>query len=79
VTRGKVILAVDSSGAFFFSGNTGRSWKAVKSQWPGKVVGLLTPPEVPQAGKARFQLTTDSGSVWLSRDGLRWCAAPDHH
>jgi hypothetical protein len=79
VTRGRVILAVDSSGAFFFSGNSGKSWKAVKSQWPGKVVGLMTPPEVPQAGKARFQLTTDSGSIWLSRDGLRWYAAPDHH
>ncbi len=75
VTRGKVILAVDSSGALFFSGNSGKGWKAVKSQWPGKVVGLLTPPELPQASKAAFQLTTDSGSIWLSRDGRRWYPA----
>jgi len=76
LTRGKVILAVDSSGALFFSGNSGKSWKAVKSQWPGKVVGLLTPPELPQAPKAAFQLTTDAGSIWLSRDGRRWYPAP---
>jgi hypothetical protein len=76
VKRGKVILAVDTSGAFFFSGNSGKSWKAVKSQWPGKVVDLETPPELPQASKAVFQLTTDSGSTWLSRDGRRWYPAP---
>jgi hypothetical protein len=76
VTRGKVILAVDSSGALFFSGNSGKSWKAVKSQWPGKIVRLVAPPELPQASKAAFQLTTDSGSIWLSRDGRRWYPAP---
>jgi hypothetical protein len=76
VTRGKVILAVDSSGALFFSGNSGKSWRAVKSQWSGKVVRILSPPELPQASKAKFQLTTDSGSIWLSRDGRRWYPAP---
>jgi hypothetical protein len=76
VTRGKVILAVDSSGALFFSGNSGKGWKAVKSQWAGKVVRLLAPPELPQDSKAAFQLTTDSGSIWLSRDGRRWYPAP---
>jgi hypothetical protein len=76
VTRGKVILAVDSSGALFFSGNSGKGWKAVKSQWPGKVVRLLAPPELAHASKAAFQLTTDSGSIWLSRDGRRWYSAP---
>jgi len=79
VTRGKVILAVDSSGALFFSGNSGKSWKAVKSPWPGKVVGLLAPPELPQDSKAAFQLTTDSGSIWLSRDGRRWYSVPRDH
>jgi len=76
VTRGKVILAVDSSGALFFSGNSGKSWKAVKPQWTGKVVSILTPPELPHDAKAAFQLTTDSGSIWLSRDGRRWYSAP---
>jgi len=79
VTRGKVILAVDSSGALFFSGNSGKTWKAVKPAWSGKVVRLLAPPELPQAAKAAFQLTTDSGSIWLSRDGRRWYSAPHDH
>jgi hypothetical protein len=76
VTRRKVILAVDSSSALFFSGNSGKSWKAVKPQWPGKVARLVTPPELPQASKAVFQLTTDTGSIWLSRDGRHWYSAP---
>ncbi|HYL77785.1 MAG TPA: carboxypeptidase regulatory-like domain-containing protein [Bryobacteraceae bacterium] len=79
VTRGKVMLAVDSSGGFFFSGNSGKGWKAVKSQWPGKIVHVVAPPELPQAGSAQFQLTTDSGSDWLSRDGRHWYAAPPEH
>ena len=79
VTRDKVVLAVDSAGTLFFSGNSGKGWKAVKSQWPGKVVSLVTPPEPPQASKAQFQLTTDSGSIWLSRDGRRWYPAPPQH
>jgi len=79
VTRGKVILSVDSAGKLFFSGNSGKSWKTVKSKWPGKVDDLVTPPEVPQAQKAVFQLTTDSGSIWLSRDGRRWYPASPQH
>src|SRR5207247_6622168 len=79
VTHGKVILAVNSSGALFFSGNSGKSWKGVKSQWAGKVVRLLAPSELPQDSKTAFQLTTDSGSIWLSRDGRRWYSAPRDH
>jgi outer membrane biosynthesis protein TonB len=79
VTRDKVILAVDSAGTLFFSGNSGKDWKAVKSQWTGKVVSVVTPPDLPQATKAQFQLTTDSRSIWLSRDGRRWYSAPPQH
>jgi len=75
VRRDKVVLAVDSAGALWFSGNRGKSWKAVKPTWSGKVDELLTPPDLPQAGKAKFQLTTDAGSNWLSRDGRRWYPA----
>jgi hypothetical protein len=76
VTRGKVMVAVDSAGALFYSGNSGKGWKAVKPQWSGKIVDLVTPPEVPEARSAQFQLTTDSGSDWLSRDGRHWYPAP---
>jgi len=51
----------------------------VKPQWSGKIVDLVTPPEVPEAGSAEFQLTTDSGSDWLSRDGRRWYPKPPKH
>ncbi len=64
VRSGKVILAADSSGALFFSGNSGRGWKAVKSQWPGKVVDLHSPPDLAKAGSAKFQLTTDADYDW---------------
>jgi hypothetical protein len=79
VTSGKVMVAVDSAGALFYSGNSGKGWKAVKLQWSGKVVDLVTPPEVPEGRSAQFQLTTDSGSDWLSRDGRHWYPAPPKH
>jgi hypothetical protein len=76
VTRDKVMLVVDSAGALFYSGNSGKSWKAVKPQWSGKIVDLVAPPEVQDAGSAQFQLTTDSDADWLSRDGRHWYPAP---
>lgn len=79
VTHEKVMLAVDSAGVLFVSGNSGKSWKAVKPQWAGKITDLVAPPDVPEPGSAQFQLTTDSGAEWLSRDGRRWFpAAPQH-
>ncbi len=76
VTHGKTMLAVDSAGALFVSGNSGKSWKAVKPQWTGKITDLDQPMDVPEPGAAQFQLTTDSGADWLSRDGRRWFPAP---
>jgi hypothetical protein len=78
-TNGKVMLSVDSTGALFLSRNAGKHWKAIKSVWPGKVVRLVTPPELPQTTSAVFQLTTDSASTWLSRDGSHWYPAPTEH
>jgi hypothetical protein len=44
---------------------------------------LTTPAPVPSAqpaaGPLVFQLTTDSGSVWLSQDGTHWRLAPPHN
>lgn len=78
VASGKVMLAVDSAGAVFVSRNSGNSWNAVKPAWSGKV-RLIALADPSQASIATFQLTTDSGSVWLSRDGVRWSAAPPQH
>jgi len=79
VTREKVILAVDSAGALFFSANSGKGWKVVKPRWTGKITDLVTPPQAPEPGSAQFQLTTDSGADWLSRDGRHWYPAPAPH
>jgi hypothetical protein len=76
VTRGKVTLTVDSAGALFFSGNSGKSWKVVKPLWAGKVSDLASPAEPPQPSTVGFQLTTDSDSIWLSKDGRHWYPAP---
>jgi hypothetical protein len=65
VARSKVTLAVDSAGVLFISRNAGKRWKAVNPTWPGKVVRLVNLTE-------GFQLTTDSDSVWMSRDGSHW-------
>lgn len=69
VALGKLMLSADSAGTLFLSQNAGKSWKAVKRVWQGKIAGLTT------AG-AVFQLTTDQGSVWQSRDGSRWSQLP---
>jgi len=77
-------LAVDSAGALFVSKNVGARWKAVKHQWPGKIAELtVTPADVNKAKRSdtgtttaasTFQLTTESGTVWLSADGVHWSA-----
>ena len=72
---GQLLLAADSAGALFYSRNAGKSWKAVKPIWPGNVVRLAALAESPISRDA-FQLTTESGSIWLSRDGLHWRQAP---
>jgi hypothetical protein len=68
----KLMLSADSAGALFLSKNAGKSWKAVKGPWKGKVVRLAVIPDPAKASNTLFQLTTDSASVWLSRDGNRW-------
>lgn len=82
VTLGKRILSLDGEGALFVSRNRGKSWKRVKPQWAGKVAQIQTADSRAVQDKRRnsagekapaaFQLTTDSGAVWVSEDGTRW-------
>lgn len=89
VTNGKRMLSMDTAGALFLSRNGGRSWKKVKPVWTGKVteIALATPPEASESRSIdpkrkreasspseTFQLTTDSGAVWVSLDGAHWRA-----
>ncbi len=71
VVKGKLMLATDSAGTLFLSQNAGKKWKAVKPVWHGKVVSLVA-----LATDPAFQLTTDAGTIWLSRDGSHWYATP---
>jgi hypothetical protein len=71
ITRGKLMLTLTSTGTLSFSKDDGKHWKAVKPAWPGKVLELSVRVESPSNPEA-FQITTDPGSVWVSRDGTHW-------
>ncbi|MBB5063467.1 zf-HC2 domain-containing protein [Granulicella mallensis] len=78
-SNGRRMLAADTAGALFLSKNGGKHWKSVKPQWQGKVMQLaLSPRSLQQPAlqkqkvEAGFQLTTDSGVVWVSGDGVHW-------
>jgi hypothetical protein len=84
VSLGKRILSLDGAGSLFVSRNAGKSWKKVHPQWSGKAVRVdLTRPEAAaaktttetsglQSAPSVFQLTTDSGAQWTSKDGTHW-------
>ncbi|MGB6383657.1 MAG: carboxypeptidase regulatory-like domain-containing protein [Terriglobales bacterium] len=86
VSHGKRFLSLDSVGNLFLSRNRGKKWKKVNPQWAGMAVRIeLTPAyssEAPPKAKnetsaptsegAVFQLTTDTGAVWNSKDGAHW-------
>lgn len=69
VTRGKVILKVDSEGGLLRSGDSGKKWKVVKAVWKAKAVQLADE-------NGEFQLKTETGAIWLSKDGNKWHADP---
>jgi hypothetical protein len=76
VVSGKLMIKTDSASALFLSQNAGKKWKAVKPVWHGKVVSLVALSADASSSDPAFQLTTDGGAVWLSRDGSHWYAAP---
>jgi hypothetical protein len=81
-TNGKQMLSVDAAGKLFLSTNAGKSWKKVKPQWQGKVATIVLTPAVDSGGsiaglaaeaaRSIFELTTESGTVWVSADGAHW-------
>jgi Carboxypeptidase regulatory-like domain/Putative zinc-finger len=86
VSHGKRFISLDNAGNLFLSRNRGKKWKKINPQWSGKAVRIeLTPaysieapakPRNETLGKADeaavFLLTTDSGTVWASKDGAHW-------
>jgi hypothetical protein len=88
LTSGKRMLSLDSAGTLFLSRNRGKSWKKVKPAWAGKIVDIsfANPAESEAtvqvdkrktlsgstAEAATFQLTTNSGAHWISKDGIHW-------
>jgi hypothetical protein len=86
VSHGKRFLSLDGTGNLFLSRNGGKKWRKVNPQWAGMAVRIeLTPAysseapskaqnetSAPASERAVFQLTTDTGAVWNSKDGAHW-------
>lgn len=84
VSLGKRILSLDRAGGLFLSHNAGKSWKTVNPQWAGKAVSIdietaeakeakrTSETSSPKNPKSVFQLTTDTGAQWISKDGTHW-------
>ncbi|MGH9574732.1 MAG: carboxypeptidase regulatory-like domain-containing protein [Candidatus Acidiferrales bacterium] len=84
VSLGKRMFSLDRTGSLFLSRNAGKSWKKVHPQWTGKAIRLdlvaAASGEAKDKGEASgaegarsvFQLTTDSGAQWTSKDGTHW-------
>jgi hypothetical protein len=84
VSLGKRILSLDLAGSLFLSPNAGKSWKKVNPQWAGKAVTIDIEAAEPNEAqptsetsgqknpKSVFQLTTDAGAQWISKDGMHW-------
>jgi Carboxypeptidase regulatory-like domain/Putative zinc-finger len=85
VSQGKRVLSLDDAGNLFLSRDEGKKWKKIKPQWAGKAVRIESTTAA--SGKASanakdeiggasegaiFQLTTDAGTTWSSKDGLHW-------
>jgi hypothetical protein len=68
IANGAHRISLDGSGRLFYLNGDGKKWKAVKPKWQGKVIQvvLISDPKAP------FQLTTETGEIWLSPDGAHW-------
>lgn len=82
VVSGDRVLALDSAGTLFLNHNAGKHWKRIKPEWPGNIAQLALADHPPQdelrqekkklSAAPLFQLTTTTGDVWLSTDGVHW-------
>jgi hypothetical protein len=82
VISGDRVLALDSAGTLFLNHNAGKHWKRIKPEWPGTIAQLALADHPPQdelrhekknlSAAPLFQLTTTTGEVWLSADGVHW-------
>jgi hypothetical protein len=85
VSQGKRVLSLDDAGNLFLSRDEGKKWKKIKPQWAGKAVRIESTTAASGEASANakdeiggasegavFQLTTDAGTTWSSKDGLHW-------
>lgn len=82
VARKRQMLALDQAGALFLSRNAGKHWKKIKPAWPGAIAQLglaaqagstdLQSREAAEKTAPLFQITTTTGAVWLSGNGVHW-------
>jgi pyruvate/2-oxoglutarate dehydrogenase complex dihydrolipoamide acyltransferase (E2) component len=69
VKNGEIMLRADSAGALYRSDDAGKKWLLMEPVWTGKVVELAA------IADGSFRLTTESGAIWLSPDGVNWSSA----
>ena len=67
VAKGSRTLALGTDGALYVSKNKGKYWTPVATQWSGRVGGIEL-----NAASSAFELTTDAGVRWTSKDGQKW-------
>jgi hypothetical protein len=76
VSSNTLTLAADSAGTLFFSDHGSGHWKTIRPQWQGKVIQLALAPQAEAkdmtVASSDFQLTTETGVIWISGDGLHW-------
>jgi len=70
VSHGKRFLSLDDSGNLFLSHDKGKKWKKVNPQWTGKALRIELASAVGHG--VVFQMTTDAGAIWTSKDGTHW-------
>lgn len=75
---GRQMVAVDSAGGVFLSGDGGEHWEPVLRQWTGRATSVRTQPfsaaENGRQSPPLFRLQNDAGKEWTSSDGRTWTA-----
>jgi hypothetical protein len=67
-------LAIDQAGTLYLSEDAGSHWEPVARQWTGRAVAVRFRPALNGNAAAKFEISNDQGTVWVSADGRTWQA-----
>ena len=74
------MVAIDRMGAVYLSGDSGRHWENVATQWSGRAVAVRLQPAAEansgtvETGPPVFEIVNDQGQIWVSTGGRIWTA-----